>query len=130
MAALPSSSTDQPLERLRILVLRRWWWRVLILWLTVGSLSLWALRHEFTTLRQYFTWTALRYGLAYHRLAAVGLGLCIGLTVALLVGESRHILFGLSSAERQRLQKLQTQINQQGQGHPFWQALHGHKTQR
>jgi hypothetical protein len=120
-----SDPSEHSLERLRRLVLRRWWWRTLILWITVGSFSLWALRHEFVTLSQYFTWTALRYGLAYNRLAAIGLGLCVGLTVALLVGESRYILFGLSDAEITRLQKLRHQINQQGKAHPFWKDLHG-----
>ncbi len=99
-----------------------------MLWITVGNLSLWTLRHEFAALRQYFTWTALRYGLAYNRLAAMGLGLCIGLSVALLVGESRHILFGLSETERQRLKKLQTQINQKGEEHPLWKDLHGRQS--
>ena len=124
--ALPPSS-EYLLERLRILVLRRWWWRTLVLWLTIGTLSLWSLRKELAVLQQHFTWTAVRYGLAYNRLAAVGLGLCIGLTVALLVGESRHILFGLSNTERQRLQKLQHQIEQQGHDHPLWSRLHGHR---
>lgn len=128
MASTPPS--DSALERLRSLVLRRWWWRTLILWITVGSLSLWALRHEFATLGQHFTWTALRYGLAYNRLAAIGLGLCVGLTVALLVGESRHILFGLSEAERQRLHKLQQQIDHRGKQHSLWSALHGRQSQR
>jgi hypothetical protein len=122
-----SDSSDYLLERLRSVVIRRWWWRTLLLWLTVGSFSLWALREEFMLLQQHFTWTAVRYGLAYHRLAALGLGLCVGLTVALLVGESRHILLGMSDAERQRLQRLHQQIEQKGQKHPLWQRLHGRR---
>mgnify|MGYP006277042209 FL=1 len=121
----PTLPSDYLLERLRLLVLRRWWWRALALWLTVGCLSLWSLWEELALLGQHFTWTALRYGLAYNRLAAAGLGLCVGLTVALLVGESRHILFGLSHSERQRLQRLHHQIERQGQGHPLWKRLHG-----
>jgi hypothetical protein len=123
-----SNSSNYLLERLRGLVMRRWWWRTLGLWLTVGTVSLWALRQEFLSLLQHFTWTALRYGLAYHRLAAIGLGLCVGLTVALLIGESRHILFGLSDSERQRLQRLHHQIEQQGQRHPLWQSLHSRQS--
>jgi len=121
--AAPMSS-ELTLERLRILVMRRWWWFTMGLWLTVGSLSLWRLRPEFVTLRHHFTWTALRYGLAYNRLAAIGLGLCVGLLVALLMAESRHILFGLSDGERQRLQRLLHQIDQRGEQHPLWRALH------
>jgi sugar phosphate permease len=65
-------------------LLRRWWRNSTFLWLTLGSFSLWSLRGEWATLRQYFTWTAVRYAVAYNRLAALGLGLCVGLTVALL----------------------------------------------
>ena len=114
---------DPQLERLRGHVVRRWWWLVVALWLTVGTVSVWALRHELPPLRQYFTWTAVRYALVYNRLAALGLGLCVGLTVALLVGESRHILFGLSREERQRLEQLRAKIQSQGPSHPLWHYL-------
>jgi len=112
------------LDQLRAIILRRWWVITALLWPTVGGLSLWALRLEIAQLRQYFTWATLRYGLAYHRLAAVGLGLCVGLTVALLVEESRYILFGLAGAERQRLQRLADRIAAQGTAHPLWHRLH------
>ncbi len=87
-------------------------------------LSLWGLRHEVATIQQYFTWTAVRYALAYNRLAAIGLGLCVGLTVALLVSESRHILFGLTRPEYERLNRLRQRIEEQGERHPLWHALH------
>lgn len=112
------------IERLRVILLRRWWRTSLLLWLTVGSLSLWSLRGEWAMLRQYFTWTAVRYVIAYNRLASLGLGLCVGLTVALLVAESRHIVFGLTRSERQRLNQLHHQVLQQGPTHPLWHALH------
>lgn len=115
---------QRQIERLRVILLRRWWRSNVILWLTVGSLSLWSLRGEWAMLRQYFTWTAVRYALAYNRLAALGLGLCMGLTVALLVAESRHILFGLAGSEQQRLDQLHHHILQQGPTHPLWKALH------
>ncbi|MEM9005474.1 MAG: hypothetical protein AAGE59_18355 [Cyanobacteria bacterium P01_F01_bin.86] len=85
--------------------MQRWWWLNLGLWVTVGVASLWSLRRTFQQLTEYFTWAAIRYGLAFNRPAAVGLGLCIGLTVALLVKETRFILFGLSRKERHDLQK-------------------------
>lgn len=110
--------------RLRALVMRRWWFVAGGLWLTVGLLSLWSLRPEFAQLQQYFTWTAVRYGLAYNRLAAAGLGLCIGLTVALLVAESRYILFGITKAERRQLEKLLKQIDHRGRRHPLWRKIY------
>jgi hypothetical protein len=84
---------------------RRWWWFTLGLWLTVGVASLWTLRRTWLQVADYFTWTAIRYGLAFNPLAAVGLGLCLGLTVALLVKEARFLLFGLTRKERHDLLK-------------------------
>ncbi|HEY9737188.1 MAG TPA: hypothetical protein V6D06_12930 [Trichocoleus sp.] len=121
----PVYQQERQLQRLRDEMLRRWWIMVGLLWLTAGPLSLWMLRHEFSLLRQHFTWTAVRYGLAYNRLAAIGLGLCVGLTVGLLVAESRHILFGLSSGERRRLEKQLAQIRQRGTSHPLWRRICG-----
>ncbi|MBW4483192.1 MAG: hypothetical protein KME14_11670 [Tildeniella torsiva UHER 1998/13D] len=112
------------LERLRAIMLRRWWMVSGLLWLTVAPLSLWSLRPEIAQLRQYFTWSTVRLGLAYNRPAAIGLGLCVGLTVALLVAESRYILWGMTKDERQRLEKLCDRITAQGPSHPLWRQLH------
>ncbi len=85
--------------------MRRWWLLNLSLWLTIGVASLWSLRETWRQLANYFTWAALRYGLAFNRLAALGLGLCLGLTVALLIKETRFLLFGLTHKERRELLK-------------------------
>lgn len=116
-------SYPAPLERLRAILLRRWWAISGLLWLTVAPLSLWSLRPELVQLRQYFTWSTVRLGLAYNRPAAVGLGLCVGLTVALLVAESRYLLWGMTQAERQRLERLVNRIAAQGPSHPLWRRL-------
>ncbi|NJM97762.1 MAG: hypothetical protein HC800_11925 [Phormidesmis sp. RL_2_1] len=116
------------IEALRQATLRSWWWVCLALWLTVGAVSLWWLRSDLQELREYFTWAAVRYMLAYGRLAAVGLGLCVGLTLALLVGESRHILFGLSVSERDRLTAQLNKIHAQGPSHPQWKVIQPTKT--
>ncbi|KPQ34994.1 MAG: hypothetical protein HLUCCA11_12555 [Phormidesmis priestleyi Ana] len=112
------------LERLRQRMMRNWWWVCLGLWLTIGALSGWWLRSELQELRAYFTWAAVRYMLYYERLAAVGLGLCVGLTLALLLAESRHILFGLSKGEQQRLTHRLAKIREQGSSHPQWKIIH------
>jgi len=85
--------------------MRRWWFTVLVLWASVGVVSVWSLRRTWEQLADYFTWAALRYGLAFNRLAAIGLGLCLGLTVALLVKETRFVLFGLTTTERKTLRE-------------------------
>lgn len=117
------SRDDYRLERLRLILNRRWWVVTGLLWLSLGVLSWMGLRREIAQMHQYFTWTALRYALAYNRLAALGLGLCIGLTLALLLAESRHILFGLSRGERRRLGKSLDRVRQSGPSHPLWRRL-------
>ncbi|PSR18301.1 hypothetical protein C8255_08120 [filamentous cyanobacterium CCP3] len=119
--AIPASPA--PLERLRTIMLRRWWAVSALLWLTVAPLSLWSLRPEIAQLKEYFTWSTVRLGLAYNRPAALGLGLCVGLTVALLVAESRYILWGMTKDERLRLERLRDRIAAQGPSHPLWKQI-------
>jgi hypothetical protein len=116
-------NTEQAIESLRQKMLRNWWLLTVGLWLTVGAWSLWQLRAEFQIWAQYFTWTAVRYSLAYNRLASIGFGLCFGLTMALLISESRHILWGLSKQERERLERQLARIRQQGPSHPLWHVV-------
>lgn len=113
----------QEIEALRQAMMRSWWWVCLALWLSVGVLSLWWLRSGLQELREYFTWSAVRYMLYYERRAAIGLGLCYGLTLALLVSESRHILWGLSAGERSRLHTRLHKIRNQGPSHPQWKII-------
>lgn len=113
----------QEIEALRRAMMRSWWWVCLALWLSVGILSLWWLRSGLQELRDYFTWAAVRYMLYYERRAAIGLGLCYGLTLALLVSESRHILWGLSEGERSRLLTRLHKIRNQGPSHPQWKII-------
>ena len=114
---------EQEIERLRQCIILTWWRVIGILWLTIGLLSIWGLRSEIQKLRDYFTWTAVRYGLAYNPVYSFGLALCVGLTVSILISESRHILFGLAKGERRRLEKQLLYIRQQGPRHPFWKLV-------
>ncbi len=117
------------IESLRQHMMRSWWWVCLGLWLTVGLLSLWWVRADLQELREYFTWAAVRSMLANNRAAAVGIGLCYGLTLALLYAESRHILRGLSKGERQQLTSRLKKIRAQGSSHPQWKIIHSRKAQ-
>ncbi|MGB3199801.1 MAG: hypothetical protein WBA99_02795 [Nodosilinea sp.] len=116
-------SYPAPLVRLRAIMLRRWWTVTGLLWLTVVPLSLWSLRPEIAQLREYFTWSTVRLGLAYNRPAALGLGLCVGLPVALLVAESRYILWGMTREERRRLERRRDRIVAEGPSHPLWRQI-------
>ncbi|MEL6489420.1 MAG: hypothetical protein AAFV85_16610 [Cyanobacteria bacterium J06634_6] len=118
-----TTDQTQEIEALRQAMMRTWWWVCLGLWLTVGLLSLWWVREELLIIRQYFTWTAVRFMLIYHRPAAVGLGLCVGLTMALLLSESRQIIWGISEGERDRLLINLQKIHAQGPSHPQWKII-------
>lgn len=109
--------------RLHRLTVYSRWIMVGVSWLVIGSLSLWGLRQPIRLWLDYFTWSAVRYGLAYHRLPAVGLAFCIGLTFAVLLWQSRNILMGISLIEQQRLVAKVKQIQQQGASHPLAQWI-------
>ena len=110
----------QQVQRLHHLTVYGRWLFVALLWISIGSLSLWALRSEIALWRQYFTWAAVRYGLYYNPLPTFGLAFCIGMTVAVLVWQSRNILLGLPRPEQRRLEEQVYRIRQQGSSHPLW----------
>lgn len=126
MQPLPNDALFQrQVQRLHQLTVYTRWLVVGLLWLTVGSWSLWELRSEIVIWRQHFTWTAVRYAFAYNRLPTMGLGLCLGMTIGVLVWQSRNILFGMPIAEKRRLEQQVVKIRQQGQTHPLWNWIIG-----
>ncbi|MCW5315180.1 hypothetical protein GTQ43_15590 [Nostoc sp. KVJ3] len=114
------ASFIQQVQRLHRLTVYGRWLFVGCLWLTIAPVSLWGLRPEISLWEQYFTWVAVRYGLFYHPLSTFGLAFCIGMTTAVLVWQSRNILFGIPQPEKQRLEKQVYRIRQQGPSHPLW----------
>lgn len=114
---------QQEVERLYHLTMYGRWCVVGFLWLTIGALSLWALRYSISLLMDYFTWAAVRYGLAFNRFPAIGLAVCVGFTVAVLLRQSHDVLFGLSQRDRQRLERQVQRIRQQGSSHPLWRFV-------
>jgi hypothetical protein len=111
----------QQVQRLHQVTVFNRWALVIGLWLTLGAFSLWQLRGNFELMREYFTWSALRYGLRYHYPSALGLAFCVGLTFAVLLWQSRNILWGLPIPEQQRLVRNVLKIREQGESHPLWQ---------
>jgi len=122
--ATPAGHSDPGLQseiqRLYQLTIYSRWLFVGGLWLTIGSLSIWYLRHAIQLWFEYFTWAAVRYTFAFNRLAAVGLGMCIGTTFAVLLWQSRVIIWGLPAHEYQRLSQQVIRIRIQGSTHPLW----------
>lgn len=108
------------LQRLHQVTVYGRWALVGSLWLLVGLPCLWLFRAEIELWLEYFTWTAVRYSLAYNTALSIGLSLCVGSTVAVLVWQSRNILWGMPPKEQQRLQQQLAKIRQQGSSHPLW----------
>ncbi|QZZ22584.1 hypothetical protein J5X98_09590 [Leptothermofonsia sichuanensis E412] len=121
--AASNQAFQQEIERLHQLTVYGRWLVVGLLWLTVGSLSLWGLRHPISLILDHFTWAAVRYGLAFHRLSAIGLAVCVGSTLGVLIWQSRNILVGLSDREKKRLEQQLYRIRQQGPTHPLWKFI-------
>ncbi|WP_421657382.1 hypothetical protein [Leptothermofonsia sp. ETS-13] len=117
------STFQQEVERLHQLMVWGRWAVVGVLWLTVGALSLWGLRYPISLVLDHFTWAAVRYGLAFHRLAAIGLAICLGSTLGVLIWQSRNILMGLPQREKRRLEQQVCRIRQQGPSHPLWKYI-------
>lgn len=113
----------QQVQNLHRLTVYGRWLVVGLLWISIGSLSIWGLRSEIALLQQYFTWAAVRYGLYYNPLPSLGLALCIGMTASVLVWQSRNILLGLPPKEQQRLEQQVYRIRQQGASHPLWKWI-------
>lgn len=113
----------QQVQKLYQLTVYGRWLVVALLWLTVGSLSLWGLRSEIALLLQYFTWVAVRFGLYYNPLPTLGLTFCIVMTISVIVWHSRNILLGLPPQEQKRLEQQVHKIRQQGATHPLWKWI-------
>lgn len=114
------------IQRLHQLTVYSRWLFVGILWMIVGPISLWGWRYELSLLQEHFTWSGLRYSIAFNRLPILGLSFCIGMTAAVLVWQSRNILFGIPRTEQQRLVHQVCRICDQGPSHPLWKWVCEH----
>ncbi len=119
-AVAAAADFQRQVERLHRLTVYSRWTVVGLCWVIVGPISFWGLRREIGLWMAHFTWAAVRYGLFFNRLPALGLFFCTGLTTAVLLWQSRNILWGLPELERRRLEQQVWQIRQQGRSHPLW----------
>lgn len=103
MNALESlSPTAQNLYYAQI---KRQWFTITVLWLIFLPFGLWTWRDNLSLIHDYFTWSAIRYALAFHLGATLGLSFCLGMTLGLLLRQSIHILRGLSDKEKYYLEQ-------------------------
>lgn len=107
-------------QRLHKLTIYGRWLIVSLLWISVGSLSIWGLRREIGLWLENFTWAAVRYGLYFHRWPTLGLVLCLAMTLAVLTWQSRNRVRGLPQREKQRLEQQVRRLRQQGPSHFLW----------
>ncbi|MBD2328225.1 hypothetical protein [Alkalinema sp. FACHB-956] len=116
---------DAAADRLhRLTVVGRWLF-VIFLWLTLGTWSLWSLRKAIALIQDYFTWSAVRYGLIFNPIAGIGLVLCIAMTLSVLIWQSRNILWGLPPRDREHLKAMTIAIRRKGRRHPLWRWVFG-----
>jgi hypothetical protein len=119
----PHSQLNRQVERLYELTVYARWLFILVSWLTIGSYAIWSLRAEIALLFDYFTWSAVYYGLHFNFIPTICLAFCIGLTTSVLVWQSRNILWGLPFKERQKLEKQVKKIIASGSNHPLWKWI-------
>ncbi len=114
---------QQQVQRLHELTVWGRWLVVLASWIILAPLCLWELRYPISLTLDYFTWAAVYYGLYFQPWPALGLAFCVALTTAVLVWQSRNILFGLPKRTQRRLERQVLYIRQQGESHPLWQFV-------
>lgn len=103
----------------QLTVLGRWCF-VLLLWLTVGTVSIWQMIPNIRLTLEHFTWASVRMAFRYNYWAGIGLTLCVALTFSVLLWQSRNIVFGLPTLDQKRLVERLLRIRQQGPSHPLW----------
>jgi hypothetical protein len=96
------------------------WAVIALLWSTIGVYSLWDLRYPITLILEDFTWAAVKYGLYFQPIPAIGLSLCVAMMTGTLVWQSRNSIWGLPKSELHHLTRQVCQIRKQGSSHPLW----------
>lgn len=115
----PDHNLQQRIKRLHALnSYTRWLW-VVGSWLMIAPISLWNLRDELELINAHFTWVAVRYGLAYNLVPAMGLFFCLGITVSTLLWQGFHSLRRISPKERIHLEHQLKKIEQLDPHHPL-----------
>ncbi len=99
------------------------WVTVLFCWLTFGAYGIWGLRSEISLWLEYFTWAAVRYGLAFNIIPTICLAFSVGMTISVLVWQSRNIIWGLPTQEKHDLEKKVQRILAQGKRHFLYKWL-------
>ena len=114
---------DKQIKKLYQLTIYGRWLLVVFSWLTLGIFGLWGLRKEIELWFDYFTWSAVRYAIHFNPLPSLCLAFCIGMTLSVLVWQSRNIIWGLPAPEKYRLEQRVKRILAAGSSHPLWKWI-------
>lgn len=117
------SDFQHQVTRLYLLSIYGRWLFVAVSWLTLGVYALWNLREEIAICLDYFTWAALYYGLHFNFVPTLCLAFCIGVTVSVLVWQSRNLIWGLPADEKRQLERQVKKIVAKGKKHPLWKWI-------
>jgi hypothetical protein len=116
---------QQAVAKLHAWEQRKRWILVALLWLLWVPFCLVLLRYPISLLLDYFTWSGVRYGLAFNRVAAVGLVTTLLLTLTSLLSHGFYNRYGLATTEVRRLEKRALRIQARGESHPLWRKIWG-----
>lgn len=116
---------QEAVQRLHRWEQKRRWLLVFLLWFLLFPLCLLLLRYPIGLLLEYFTWSGVRYGLAFRPIPAAGLILTFLLTLSSLISQWFYRRYGLTSTEVKRLEKRAMRIQAKGQSHPLWHRVWG-----
>lgn len=117
------SNFERKVAKLHRLTVYGRWLLVLISWLTLGTYALWQLQEEIALWFDYFTWAAVYYTFHFNFVPTICLAFCLGMTISVLLWQSRNIIWGLPPNEHRQLVKQVKQIEARGQKHPLWKLL-------
>ncbi len=118
-----NSDLEHKVARLHRLTVYGRWLFVLVSWLTLGSYAFWSLKEEIALVFDYFTWAAVYYGFHFNFLPTLCLAFCVGVTISVLVWQSRNIIWGLPADEQRQLKKQVKKIQARGKKHPLWRWI-------
>lgn len=120
---LPNPLLSQQIAKLHQLEVWRRWLSMLLMWLTLGSWSLWDVRESIVILREYFSWPGILYGFYFHLGGGCGLLFCLLSTCSSLLWQISHSAGQLSAKERYQLEVRVRQIQARGQDNWLWRWI-------
>ncbi len=123
LALSPDPLLIQQVAKLQQLEVWRRWLSMLLMWLTLGSWSLWELRESIVILREYFSWSGVVYGCYFHLGGGCGLLFCVLSTCSSLVWQIGHVSGQLSAKERHQLEVRVQQIQASKKENWLWRWI-------